>query len=75
MPQHTVPALELKETAPADKTEVQMLALMSQVFEDDGIYMLYQICTAPFSNSRSTLSHPVDADRHNPIVIYSFQIT
>lgn len=41
-----------------DKTEVQMPAMMCQLVEDDGIYKLYQICTAPFSNSRSILSHP-----------------
>jgi len=33
--------------------------LRYQLFEDDGIYKLNQICTAPFSNNRSILSHPV----------------
>jgi len=36
-----------------------MLAMTCQQVEDDGIYKIYQICTAPFSNSRSILSHPV----------------
>lgn len=68
MPPHTVQPLELKETAPADKIEVQMPALMYQLVEDDGIYKLYQICTAPFSNSRSILSHPVVTNTCKPIV-------
>ena len=49
---------ELKETALLDKTDVQLLAMIFQLVEDDGIYKYYQICTAPFSNNRSILSHP-----------------
>lgn len=60
----------MKETAPADKTEVQMLALRYQLVGDDGIYKLYQICTAPFSNSRSNLSHPVKKT-HDSIIVNS----
>lgn len=45
--------------APVDKIEVQMLAMTCLQVEDGGIYKLRQICTAPFSNSRSTHSHPV----------------
>jgi len=52
-------AQEQMETAPSDKIEVQVLALTYQQVEDDGIYKLSQICTAPFSNNRSILSHPV----------------
>lgn len=47
------------ETAPVDKIEVQMLAMKCQQVEDGGIYKLRQICTAPFSNNRSTHSRPV----------------
>lgn len=59
MDQHIVQAKELKETALLNKMDVQMLARIRQSVEDDGIYKLYQICTAPFSNSRSILFHPV----------------
>lgn len=52
-------AQEQMETAPSDKIEVQVPALTYQQVEDDGIYKLSQICTAPFLNNRSILSHPV----------------
>lgn len=50
-------------TAQLDNMDVQMPALIYQAAEDDEIYMLNQICTAPFSNSRSILSHPVWKDK------------
>jgi hypothetical protein len=54
-----------------DKTEVQTLALRCQLVEDDGIYKLYQICSAPFSNNRSNLSHPVETKTGYSIVLHS----
>lgn len=51
-----------------DKTEVQTLALRCQLVEDDGIYKLDQICSAPFSNNRSILSHPVVTGIHKYLV-------
>lgn len=51
-----------KETASSDKMDVQMLRQMYHLVEDDRIYRLYQICIAPFSNNRSTLSRPVAKD-------------
>lgn len=67
MDQHIVQAKELKGTA-LNKMDVQMLAWIRQSVEDDGIYKLYQICTAPFSNSRSILSHLVVMDIHKYLV-------
>ncbi|GMP99999.1 hypothetical protein CsSME_00047261 [Camellia sinensis var. sinensis] len=52
----------MMKTAPLDKIDVQALALTSHLVEDDQIYRLHQICIAPFSNSRSILSHPVTTE-------------
>jgi hypothetical protein len=64
----TVQAEEQLGTAPVDKIEVQMLAMTCQQVEDGGIYKLRQICTAPFSNNRSTHSHPVVMGIHKYLV-------
>lgn len=62
--------------ATMDKTEVQMqvavvLQQEQEQAEDDEIYRLYQICTAPFSNSRSILSHhPRKEQSNRPLIRY-----
>lgn len=62
--------------ATMDKTEVQMLVAVvlqqQEQAEDDEIYRLFQICTAPFSNSRSILSHhPRKEQSNRPLIRYS----
>lgn len=54
-----IPQEKQEETALSDKMDVQMLALIYQQVEGDGIYMLYQICNAPFSNNRCIQFPPV----------------
>lgn len=59
---------EQEEKAMLDKMDVQSLALIPQHGQDDGIYMLYQICIAPFSNNRSILFPPVAIDEVQEIL-------
>lgn len=68
-PPQTV-VVRVKLTAQSNKMDVQMpmLTWIRQWVEDDGIYKLYQICTAPFSNSRSILSLLVVTDIHKYLV-------
>lgn len=67
---HLPGIVQVKVTAQLNKMDVQMLMLawIRQLVEDDGIYKLYQICTAPFSNSRSILSLLVVMGIHKYLV-------
>lgn len=64
-----IPQEEQEETAQSDKMDVQALALIFQQVEGDGIYMLYQICIAPFSNNRSILFPPVAINEVREILV------
>lgn len=44
---------------------MQVKALRVQLAEDDGIYMLHQICTARFSHSRNIPYHPAGVGIQN----------
>ena len=70
----------LREVVQLDKTKVHVevevkpeglvmaLQLGSWQAVDDGIYKLHQICIAPSSYNRNTLSHPIVIDIQNNLV-------
>ena len=64
----------LMKVALSDKMDVQTPPLTCHPIGDDGIYRLYQIYTAPFSNSRSILSHPVTIEARKATSLFFSRI-
>lgn len=69
MAQHIARVKELKEIALLDIMQAEELKSISQLVEDDETYMFFQTCIVLFSNSRSTLAHPVNSNTGEPVEV------